>query len=177
MPWAIEFVQFSKARAHCIILSGLSRLHPFGVSMSKSSDIAKELERLREKLRHHEYLYHVADDPEISDAAYDRLMNQLKNLEAANPKLLTPDSPTQRIGGAPREGFQTVPQRKPMDSLASPFSYENLANFDRRGRQATGREKIEYTTEHKFDGLSMSLLYENGLLVKGGTRGHGRTGE
>jgi DNA ligase (NAD+) len=145
--------------------------------MSKSSDIAKELQRLREKLRHHEYLYHVADDPEISDAAYDRLMNQLKSLEAENPKLVTPDSPTQRIGGAPREGFQTVQHRTPMVSLDNAFSFEELANFDRRVRQATGREKIEYTTEHKFDGLSMSLLYENGLLVAGVTRGDGRTGE
>src|SRR3984885_15353406 len=177
MPWAIEFVQFSKARAHCIISSGLSRLHPFGVSMSKSSDIAREIERLREKLRHHEYLYHVADDPEISDAAYDRLMNQLKSLETENPKLVTPDSPTQRVGGAPREGFQTVQHRTPMVSLDNAFSFEELANFDRRVRQATGREKVEYTTEHKFDGLSMSLLYENGSLVRGVTRGDGRTGE
>jgi DNA ligase (NAD+) len=145
--------------------------------MSKSSEIAKELARLREKLRHHEYLYHVADDPEISDAAYDRLMNQLKNLEAENPKLVTPDSPTQRIGGAPREGFQTVQHRTPMVSLDNAFSFEELASFDRRVRQATGREKIEYTTEHKFDGLSMSLLYENGSLVAGVTRGDGRTGE
>jgi DNA ligase (NAD+) len=145
--------------------------------MSKSSDIAKEIERLREKLRRHEYLYHVADDPEISDAAYDRLMNQLKKLEAENPKLVTPNSPTQRVGGAPREGFQTVHHRTPMVSLDNAFSLEELANFDRRVRQATGREKIEYTTEHKFDGLSMSLLYENGSLVNGVTRGDGRTGE
>jgi DNA ligase (NAD+) len=145
--------------------------------MSKSREITKEVERLREKLRHHEYLYHVADDPEISDAAYDRLMNQLKKLEAENPKLVTADSPTQRIGGAPREGFQTVVHRTPMVSLDNAFSFEELANFDRRVRQATGREKIEYTTEHKFDGLSMSLLYENGLLVRGVTRGDGRTGE
>src|SRR6202451_2210155 len=177
MPWAIVSVRFSKARPHCIIFSGLRRLHPFGVSMSKSSDVAKEVERLREKLRHHEYLYHVMDNPEISDAAYDRLMNQLKSLEAANPKLVTPDSPTQRIGGAPREGFQTVQHRTPMVSLDNAFSFEELGNFDRRVRQATGREKIEYTTEHKFDGLSMSLLYENGLLVRGVTRGDGRTGE
>jgi DNA ligase (NAD+) len=145
--------------------------------MSKSREITKEVERLREKLRHHEYLYHVADDPEISDAAYDRLMNRLKKLEAENPKLVTADSPTQRIGGAPREGFQTVVHRTPMVSLDNAFSFEELANFDRRVRQATGREKIEYTTEHKFDGLSMSLLYENGLLVRGVTRGDGRTGE
>src|SRR6202046_2793656 len=177
MPWAIVSVRFSKARPHCIIFSGLRRLHPFGVSMSKRSDVAKEGERLREKLRHHEYLHHVMDNPEISDAAYDRLMNQLKSLEAANPKLVTPDSPTQRVGGAPREGFQTVQHRTPMVSLDNAFSFEELANFDRRVRQATGREKVEYTTEHKFDGLSMSLLYENGSLVRGVTRGDGRTGE
>jgi DNA ligase (NAD+) len=145
--------------------------------MSKSSDVLKEVQRLREEIRRHDYLYHVADDPEISDAAYDRLMKQLKQLEAQNPKLVTPDSPTQRLGGAPREGFQTVQHRTPMVSLDNAFSMEDLANFDRRMRQATGREKIEYTTEHKFDGLSMSLLYEKGSFVRGVTRGDGRTGE
>jgi len=145
--------------------------------MSKSSEVIKEIQQLREGIRHHDYLYHVADDPEISDAAYDRLMKRLKQLEAENPKLVTPDSPTQRLGGAPREGFQTVQHRTPMVSLDNAFSMEDLANFDRRMRQATGREKIEYTTEHKFDGLSMSLLYEKGSLVHGVTRGDGRTGE
>ncbi len=145
--------------------------------MSKSSEVIKEIQHLREEIRHHDYLYHVADDPEISDAAYDRLMKRLKQLEAENPKLVTPDSPTQRLGGAPREGFQTVQHRTPMVSLDNAFSMEDLANFDRRMRQATGREKIEYTTEHKFDGLSMSLLYEKGSLVRGVTRGDGRTGE
>jgi DNA ligase (NAD+) len=145
--------------------------------MSKSSEVAKEIQHLREEIRHHDYLYHVADDPEISDAAYDRLMKRLKQLEAENPKLVTPDSPTQRLGGVPREGFQTVQHRTPMVSLDNAFSMEDLANFDRRMRQATGREKIEYTTEHKFDGLSMSLMYEKGSLVRGVTRGDGRTGE
>jgi DNA ligase (NAD+) len=145
--------------------------------MSKSSEVVKEIQHLREEIRHHDYLYHVADDPEISDAAYDRLMKRLKQLEAENPKLVTPDSPTQRLGGAPREGFQTVQHKTPMVSLDNAFSLEDLANFDRRMRQATGREKIEYTTEHKFDGLSMSLLYEKGSLVRGVTRGDGRTGE
>jgi DNA ligase (NAD+) len=145
--------------------------------MSKSSGVVKEIQRLREEIRHHDYLYHVADDPEISDAAYDRLMKRLKQLEAENPKLVTADSPTQRLGGAPREGFQTVQHRTPMVSLDNAFSMEDLANFDRRMRQVTGREKIEYTTEHKFDGLSMSLLYEKGSLVRGVTRGDGRTGE
>src|SRR5271156_3173586 len=145
--------------------------------MSKSPNAAKEISRLREELRHHEYLYYVEDDPEISDAAYDRSMKQLKALEDANPKLRTPDSPTQRVGGAPREGFQTVQHRTPMGSLDNAFSMEELESFDRRVRELTGREKIEYVTEHKFDGLSMSLLYEKGSLVRGVTRGDGGTGE
>src|SRR5580693_1453926 len=145
--------------------------------MSKSSDASREIQRLRGEIRHHDYLYHVADDPEISDAAYDRLMKQLKQLEAENPKLVTPDSPTQRLGGAPREGFQTVQHRTPMVSLDNAFSFEELANFDRRVRELTGREKIEYITEHKFDGLSMSLIYEKGALARAVTRGDGTTGE
>src|SRR5271156_2968134 len=144
---------------------------------TKTNEAAKEIARLREKIRHHEYLYHVADDPEISDAAFDKLVNKLKQLESENPKLITPDSPTQRVGGAPREGFQTVAHKTPMGSLDNAFSFEELANFDRRVRELTGREKIEYVTEHKFDGLSMSLVYENGSLVAGVTRGDGRTGE
>jgi DNA ligase (NAD+) len=145
--------------------------------MAKGSSASKEIERLREKIRKHEYLYYVADDPEISDAEFDRLMNQLKKLEAENPKLVTADSPTQRVGGAPREGFQTVKHVTPMVSLDNAFSIEELAQFDRRVRELTGREKIEYIAEHKFDGLSMSLLYEKGMLVRGVTRGDGTTGE
>ena len=137
----------------------------------------QEIEALRDKLRHHEYLYHVLDQPEISDAAYDRLMNRLKELEAANPRLVTPDSPTVRVGATPREGFQTVQHARPMLSLDNAFSYETLADFDRRVRQGSGREKIEYIAEHKFDGLSISLQYANGGLARGVTRGDGRTGE
>ena len=145
--------------------------------MAQNSAVAKEIGRLREKIRRHEYLYFVNDDPEISDAAFDKLMNQLKKLEAENPKLVTPDSPTQRAGGAPREGFQQVRHKTPMISLDNAFSFEDLANFDRRVRELTGREKVEYVTEHKFDGLSMSLIYEKGALVRGVTRGDGTTGE
>jgi DNA ligase (NAD+) len=144
---------------------------------TKTAEAAREIERLREKIRHHEYLYHVVDDPEISDAAFDKLLNKLKQLEKENPKLITPDSPTQRVGGTPREGFQTVPHKTPMGSLDNAFSFEELANFDRRVRDLTGREKIEYVTEHKFDGLSMSLVYENGGLARAVTRGDGTTGE
>jgi DNA ligase (NAD+) len=144
---------------------------------TKTTEAAREIERLREKIRHHEYLYHVVDDPEISDAAFDKLLNKLKRLEQENPKLITPDSPTQRVGGAPREGFQTVAHKTSMGSLDNAFSFEELANFDRRVRDLTGREKIEYVTEHKFDGLSMSLVYENGGLARAVTRGDGTTGE
>jgi DNA ligase (NAD+) len=145
--------------------------------MSKSRDVAKEIERLREKIRHHEYLYNVLDDPEISDAGFDRLMERLKKLEAEDPKLVTLDSPTQRVGGQPRAGFQTVQHKIPMGSLDNAFSFETLANFDRRVRELTGRDKVDYTTEHKFDGLSLSLQYEKGGLVRGVTRGDGTTGE
>ena len=137
----------------------------------------KEIEALREKIRRHEYLYYVADDPEISDAAFDRLMIQLKELEAEHPELATPDSPTQRVGGAPREGFQEVRHKIPMGSLDNAFSFEALGEFDRRVRELTGREKIDYVAEHKFDGLSLSLMYEKGMLVRGVTRGDGTTGE
>ncbi|HXQ26359.1 MAG TPA: NAD-dependent DNA ligase LigA [Candidatus Acidoferrales bacterium] len=145
--------------------------------MAKSRNAAKEIEALREKIRRHEYLYYVADDPEISDAAFDRLMVELQKLEAEHPELATPDSPSQRVGGAPREGFQEVRHKIPMVSLDNAFSFEALADFDRRVRELTGREKIDYVAEHKFDGLSLSLLYEKGTLVRGVTRGDGTTGE
>ena len=145
--------------------------------MAKAVAAKHEIEDLRDKLRHHEYLYHVLDQPEISDAAYDRLMNRLKELEAAHPDLITPDSPTVRVGATPRAGFQTVQHARPMLSLDNAFSYDGLRDFDRRVRQGSGREKIEYIAEHKFDGLSISLQYANGGLARGVTRGDGRTGE
>jgi DNA ligase (NAD+) len=141
------------------------------------ASIKKEIEGLREKLRHHEYRYYVLDDPEISDATYDKLMERLKGLEAAHPELLTPDSPTVRVGGTPRDGFQTVRHARAMLSLDNAFSYDALRDFDRRVREGSGKEKIEYITEHKFDGLSVSLQYAGGKLVRGVTRGDGTTGE
>ncbi len=104
-------------------------------------------------------------------------MNRLKELEAANPELITPDSPTVRVGGPPREGFSTVRHARPMLSLDNAFSYDALRDWDRRVREGSGREDIEYIAEHKFDGLSISLQYEDGLLVRGVTRGDGTTGE
>src|SRR5258707_4959416 len=145
--------------------------------MAKAVAAKHETEELRDKLRHHEYLYYVLDQPEISDAAYDRLMKRLEELETAHPELITPDSPSVRVGGTPREGFQTVQHARPMLSLDNAFSYDQLRDFDRRVRQGSGREKIEYIAEHKFDGLSISLQYVNGLLARGVTRGDGRTGE
>jgi DNA ligase (NAD+) len=142
-----------------------------------SGAVRKEAEELREKLRYHEYRYHVLDDPEISDAAYDRLMNRLKEIEAAYPELVAPDSPSVRVGGPPREGFQTVRHARAMLSLDNAFSYDALRDWDRRVRETSGREDIEYIAEHKFDGLSISLQYEDGMLVRGVTRGDGTTGE
>jgi DNA ligase (NAD+) len=145
--------------------------------MAKAAAAKQEIEELRDKIRHHDYRYYVLDDPEVSDAGYDRLMNRLKELEAANPSLVTPDSPTARVGGIPRAGFQTVRHARALLSLDNAFSYDALKDFDRRVRQGSGREKIEYVTEHKFDGLSISLRYENGILARGVTRGDGTTGE
>jgi DNA ligase (NAD+) len=145
--------------------------------MGKSNPAAKEIAELRDKIRYHEYRYYVLDDPEISDAAFDRLMQRLRELEAAHPELVTPDSPTQRVGGAPREGFQTVPHSVAMLSLDNAFSHEELRDFDRRAREGSGHQKIEYVAEHKFDGLSIALQYEDGILARGITRGDGTKGE
>ena len=147
------------------------------VQRSASVAAAKEIERLREEIRRHEYLYYVQDNPEISDADFDRRMVKLRELEFQHPELQSPDSPTQRVGGAPREGFQSVRHQVPMVSLDNAFSFEALADFDRRVRELTGRAKVDYVAEHKFDGLSLSLLYEKGSLVRGVTRGDGTTGE
>src|SRR5262250_1384648 len=141
------------------------------------ANVKKETEELREKLRYHEYRYYVLDEPEISDAAYDRMMERLKELESAHPELVTADSPSVRVGGAPREGFTTVRHARPMLSLDNAFSYDALRDFDRRVREGSGREEIEYIAEHKYDGLSISLLYEDGVLVRAVTRGDGTTGE
>jgi DNA ligase (NAD+) len=139
--------------------------------------LRKDAEELREKIRRHEYLYYVEDAPEISDAKFDLLMNRLKEIEAAHPELATPDSPTVRVGGTPREGFTTVRHDRAMLSLDNAFSYDALRDWDRRVREGSGREDIEYIAEHKFDGLSISLQYEDDMLVRGVTRGDGTTGE
>jgi DNA ligase (NAD+) len=139
--------------------------------------IESKVERLREKIRHHEYRYYVLDDPEISDAEFDRLMNELKQLEAEHPELITPDSPTQRVGGKPREGFVKVEHSSPMLSLDNAYSEEELRAWDRRVHELSGRKDVEYVCELKLDGMSLALRYEDGRLARGVTRGDGSVGE
>jgi DNA ligase (NAD+) len=139
-------------------------------------------EDLRTQLRHHEHRYYVLDAPEISDAEYDALMNELKRIEAAHPEMLTPDSPTQRVGGKPAEGFQKVRHSRPMLSLDNAYNAEELADWDRRVRELAGSLPIDYIAELKLDGLSIALRYEptddgGARLVSGITRGDGQTGE
>src|SRR6201997_3518634 len=145
--------------------------------MPAAKDAEKKIESLRDKIRHHEYLYYVLDHPEISDAEFDKLMRQLKDLEAEHPELVTPDSPTQRVGGKPREGFVKVPHSSPMLSLDNTYSEEELRDWERRVHELSGRKEIEYMCELKLDGMSLALRYQDGRLERGLTRGDGITGE
>ncbi|MGH9617098.1 MAG: NAD-dependent DNA ligase LigA, partial [Acidobacteriaceae bacterium] len=135
------------------------------------------MDGLREKLRHHEHLYYVLDAPEVSDAQYDAWMRELRGLEDAHPELRTPDSPTQRVGGKPKEGFAKVAHSRPMLSLDNAYDEGELREWDRRVRELAGEEHIAYTCELKLDGLSLALTYEDGKLVRGVTRGDGAIGE
>jgi DNA ligase (NAD+) len=137
----------------------------------------KKIDSVREKIRHHEYRYYVLDDPEISDAEFDKLMNELKTLEKEHPELITPDSPTQRVGGKPREGFVKVKHSSPMLSLDNAYSEDELRDWERRVHELTGRNEIEYMCELKLDGMSMALRYADGQLERGVTRGDGSEGE
>ena len=143
----------------------------------KNSELLDRAAKLREEIRAHEHRYYVLDRPSVSDAEFDRLMNELKRLEAEHPEIATPDSPTQRVGGAPRKGFETRRHNPPMLSLDNAFSFEELDRFDRRAREVSGRPEIEYIAEHKYDGLSMSLHYEKGQFALAVTRGDGVNGE
>jgi DNA ligase (NAD+) len=147
------------------------------VAKDKPKAIRQEIEKLREEIRRHEHLYYVLDAPELPDADFDRLMQELKRLEAAHPELITPDSPTQRVGGKPREGFVKVQHSRPMLSLDNAFGEEELRNWDRRVRELAGSDKIEYVCEFKMDGMSLALTYEDGRLARGVTRGDGSIGE
>ncbi|MSV35111.1 MAG: NAD-dependent DNA ligase LigA [Bryobacterales bacterium] len=142
------------------------------------SSISKQIEQLREQLRRHEHLYYVLDAPEITDAEYDSMMRELKVLEDAHPELITEDSPTQRVGGKPREGFVKVRHSSPMLSLDNALNEAELRDFDRRVRGLLGDgEEFRYVAELKFDGLSLAVHYRDGKLAQALTRGDGTTGE
>src|SRR5260221_3753496 len=141
--------------------------------MPAAKDVEKKIEALREKIRHHEHLYYVLDHPEISDAEFDKLMQQLKVLENEHPSLVTPDSPTQRVGGKPREGFVKVRHSTPMLSLDNTYSEQELRGWERREHELTGRNDVDYVSELKLEGKSFALIYGDGKLARGVTRGDG----
>jgi len=145
--------------------------------MPASKDFEKKIDSLRDKIRHHEYLYYVLDQPEVSDFDFDKLMQQLKDLEGEHPNLITPDSPTQRVGGKPREGFVKVRHSSPMLSLDNTYSEEELRAWERRVHELSGRKDVDYVCELKLDGMSLSVGYHAGQLERGVTRGDGTTGE
>ena len=145
--------------------------------MAESSAPGEQAAALRVQIEQHNHSYYVLDQPTVSDAEYDRLFRELQALELAFPELLRPDSPTQRVGGAPLAAFNEVRHATPMLSLNNAFEQEEVEAFDRRVAEALGSPLIEYATEPKYDGLAVSLVYENGLLVSGATRGDGTTGE
>lgn len=140
-------------------------------------EVRREIEKLRELIHHHDYLYYVLAAPEISDAEYDALFRRLKELEEKFPEFVTPDSPTQRVGGKPQEGFASVTHSRPMLGLDNAFTEEDILNFDRRIKRMLGVDRISYVLELKIDGLAVNLRYEDGVLIHGATRGDGFTGE
>jgi DNA ligase (NAD+) len=150
--------------------------------LSSATDVSTRAEELRRQLEHHGHRYYVLDDPDISDPEYDALLNELRDIEAEHPELLTPDSPTQRIGGQPLDKFEEVPHLQPMLSLANARNEEELAAWVVRSERYLARQGVEmgdvrFVTEPKIDGLAISLVYEDGVLVRGATRGNGEVGE
>ena len=145
--------------------------------MAKAKSVEAEIEKLRDEIQRHEELYYVQDNPEASDAEYDALLEKLKTLELEHPELVTPDSPTQRVGGRPAAGFAEIVHRRPMLSLDNSYNIDELRAFDQRCQKLADGRKLEYVAELKIDGLSLSLHYENQILVRGVTRGDGRIGE
>lgn len=147
-------------------------------NFSFSNDIPPEIDQLRTEINHHSYRYYALDDPQITDADYDRLMQRLRELEQQHPESITPDSPTQRVGATPLSAFKTVVHEMPMLSLDNAFSDEDLLAFNQRVQDRLKiTDDIEYACEVKLDGIAVSLLYRDGLLVRGATRGDGANGE
>jgi DNA ligase (NAD+) len=142
-----------------------------------AADVRARVEALRAEIEHHNHCYYVLDDPRIDDAEYDRLFRELQALEARHPELVTPDSPTQRVGAAPLAAFAEIRHSQPMLSLNNAFDDAEVEAFDRRVRELLGLDEVEYAVEPKFDGLAISLRYERGRLAAGATRGDGYTGE
>ena len=138
---------------------------------------AKQAEELRREINTHNHSYYMLDDSTISDAEYDRLLQELRALESEYPELLTPDSPTQRVGGVPAEGFIQVQHSAPMLSLSNAFNRADLENWLRRIKNLVGDAGFDLVCELKIDGLAVNLTYENGLFVQGATRGDGTVGE
>lgn len=136
-----------------------------------------EMDTLKQILRFHEYQYYVAADPLISDFEYDTLYQQLLSLEAANPTSITKDSPSQRVGSSLNLNFETIPHLVPMLSLENSYNAEDLKDFDRKVQEGTNGEEVQYCVEPKFDGASISLVYENDVLARACTRGDGVAGE
>src|SRR5215204_157855 len=137
----------------------------------------KDLESLRDVLRFHEHRYYILSDPFISDFEYDQLYKALEKIEAENLTLITADSPTQRVAKGLTKDFPTVQHLVPMLSLSNSYNTDDLVDFDRKARELTSKDKIEYCVEPKFDGGSISLIYENDMLVRGATRGDGVQGD
>jgi len=145
--------------------------------MDPESAARRELDRLREEIRRHERLYYVEDNPRISDADFDHLLRRLQEMEKAHPEWVTPDSPTQRVGGEPRAGLVKARHSAPLMSLDNAYNAQELADFDRRVREAAAGAEVSYCAELKFDGLSMAIHYQHGHLAQGLTRGDGQVGE
>src|SRR5688572_282504 len=145
--------------------------------VARVSTVAKRAAELRREIAAHDHAYYALDAPTIADADYDRLFRELRDLEAAHPDLVTADSPTQRVSGAPVSAFEAVVHRAPMLSLNNAFDDADTQAFDRRVRDALGADRVRYACEPKFDGLAISLRYEGGRFVVGATRGDGATGE
>ena len=145
--------------------------------MKNLTDIKQRIEELRTKIRDADYKYYVLNEPDISDYEYDMMMKELEALETQYPELITPDSPTQRVSGEPINKFEIVYHKIPMLSLSNSYDFGDLIEFDRRIRNTLGNEPYEYVCELKFDGIAVSLIYENGIFIKGATRGDGIKGD
>lgn len=155
----------------------LARLGKTLLSQAPAADVTETMAALRDVIRHSDWRYYIQDDPVLSDQEYDQLFSQLKKLEAAHPEMITPDSPTQRVAQGLTKVFPTVQHLVPMLSLENSYDADDLIDWDRKAREASGLDELEYCIEPKFDGASISLIYENDLLVRGATRGDGLQGD